>query len=118
MAHEFAARFGIRSRKKTVGPLLLLRGLRRRGFHGRGLGDLFDRGAAGLGVEQHGLVGREHFLDALDVGQLRRGAPVVEGAKVFVAGQALAHLEDFNVTVLQFPDLSLDEDEGRGAFSI
>ena len=74
-------------------------------------GDFLDRSAAGFGVEQHSLVGLEHLLDAGNVGQLRRSATIVEGAKMFVAGEAFAHLQDFDVTVLQFPNLALGEDQ-------
>ena len=54
----------------------------------------------------------EHLLNTGDVGQLRGSATVVEGAEVLVAGQALAHLQNFDVAVLQLPDLSLGEDQG------
>jgi hypothetical protein len=81
------------------------------------LRDLLDRGAAGLGIEQHGLVGREHLLHAGDVRQLSGGAAVVESAEMLVAGQALAHFQDFNVTVLQLPNLSFGQNQGS-AFAI
>ena len=51
----------------------------------------------------------EHLLNAGNVGQLRRRASVVQGAEMFVTGEALAHFQDFNVAVLEFPNLSLCE---------
>jgi hypothetical protein len=81
------------------------------------LRDLFDRGVAGFGIEQHGFMRLEHFFDAGDVRQLRWGAAVVEGAEMFVAGQAFAHFENLDVAILQFPNLALGKDQDS-AFTV
>ena len=80
-------------------------------------GKLLDGSAACFGIEQHSLVGREHLLDTGDVGQLSRGAAIIKGSKMLVAGQPFSHFKDFDVAVLQFPNLAFGEDKGR-AFAI
>ena len=62
-------------------------------------------------------MGMQHFLNAGDVSQLGGRPPIVESAEMFVAGEAFAHLQNFNVAVLEFPDLPLGEGQ-VSSFSI